>query len=325
MNYRSVWTIISIIFMPALKQLDVSSITKYQSAGCTVACALGFPSLEAECKQTNHLGLLPQYTTKWSHAGEYDCFDDSAYYLFVIRNPLDRAVSAFNYGKPFTWERARKKHGEEYYQRLKSLYLDCFDTINQLAEWGLSKAGNATETCKERAVQAIEGSGRFENHLYYNFQYHIEMIPKDSRIIVIRTEHLVEDWNSAELAVGGNENLLGQNQTMIPHINKGSVKEDKYLSDESRMLVCEKLCNEIQVYKRILNISINLSTKQLEESLTELIASCPIEAVTTECETSFPDISEKLKRNRGYDEGVVVENFTGQISVGRIVYREIAS
>ena len=54
--------------------------------------------------------------------------------------------------------------------------------------------------------------------------------------------------------------------------------EDKYLSDESRMLVCEKLCNEIQVYKRILNISINLSTKQLEESLlVHSLCFCPLQ------------------------------------------------
>jgi hypothetical protein len=288
-----------------------------QSAGYTIACALGFHS--PGCKQTNNLGLLPEYTTKWSHAGLYDCFDDSAFYLFIVRNPLDRAISAFNYGKPYSWKKA-KSRGEKHYQRLKSLYLDCFDTIGQLAEWGLSEDGNATAACKRRAAEAIEGSTRFENHLYFNFQYHLEMIPKDSRIITICTEHLVEDWNSAELAVGGEKNLLGQNQTAIPRINTGNPAYENHLKDESRVLICEKLCNEIQVYKRILRESVNLSEDQMEESIVELSHSCPIEAAATSCVTPLPDITDKLWSNRGYDENVVLDEFNGMISLGRGVH-----
>lgn len=288
-----------------------------QSAGYTVACALGFPS--PGCEQTYNLGLLPEYTTKWSHAGLYDCFDDSAFYLFIVRNPLDRAVSAFNYGKPYSWKKA-KSRGERYYQRLKRLYLDCFDTIGQLADWGLSKDGNATSTCKLRASEAIEGSTRFENHLFFNFQYHLEMIPTDSRIITIRTEHLVEDWNSAELAVGGKKNILGQNQTVIPHINTGNPAYEKFLTDESRGLICTKLCNEIQVYKRILRESVNLNAEQVQESMVELNRSCPIEAAATSCGSPLPDIADKLMRFRGYDEGFVLDEFNGMISLGRGVH-----
>ena len=297
-----------------------SVLTHSQSAGYTVACALGFNS--PGCAQTDHpVGLLPSYVTKWSHAGEYDCFDDSSYYLFIVRNPLDRAVSAFNYGKPYTWEQARAKHGEEYYKRLKSLYLDCFDTVEQLAAWGLSQGGNATATCKNRAVDAIEGTVRFENHLFYNFQYHLEMVPKDATIITMRTEHLVEDWNSAEAAVGGVDKLLGQDQTLITRINTDtSSRHDKYLSDASKSLICERLCNEIQVYKYILNASINLSKKQVQKSLEELKLSCPVVAVATSCKALLPDITEKLRLNRGYDESVELDPSRGEISVGRGVH-----
>lgn len=192
-----------------------------------------------------------------------------------------------------------------------------------MASWGLAQDGNATETCKRRAVDAIEGSTRFENHLYYNFQYHLEMIPKDARIITIRTEHLVQDWNTAESTVGGEDELLGQDQTLIPRINTGNApKNDKYLSDESKVLVCERLCNEIQVYKYILNASINLNQKQVEESLEELKRSCPFEAEATSCKTLLPDITEKLRANRGYDDDVEsLDPSGGEISVGRGVVR----
>ncbi|KAL7483315.1 hypothetical protein ACHAW6_008972 [Cyclotella cf. meneghiniana] len=95
------------------KEKEVCLVHVGKSAGYTVACALGFPSPGCP-KETNALGLLPKYTTKWFHAGLYDCFDDSAFYFFVVRNPLDRAVSAFNYGIPTSWERARKS-SETYY------------------------------------------------------------------------------------------------------------------------------------------------------------------------------------------------------------------
>ncbi|KAL7518541.1 hypothetical protein ACHAWX_003361 [Stephanocyclus meneghinianus] len=301
------------------KEKEVCLVHVGKSAGYTVACALGFPSPGCP-KETNALGLLPKYTTKWFHAGLYDCFDDSAFYFFVVRNPLDRAVSAFNYGIPTSWERARKS-SETYYQRLKALYFDCFDTIEQLAADGLAADGNATDTCRLRASQAIEGSTRFENHLYYNYQYHLESVPQDVRIITIRTEHLVNDWNSAEFAVGGEKNLLGEDQTLIPRINvNDSTDTEKYLSDKSRALICEKLCNEIQVYKRILTVSVNLTEKQIKESIAELRLSCPIEAQATTCGSPLPDITEKLLDNRGYSRGTVVSKFSGEISVGRTMH-----
>ncbi|KAL3784451.1 hypothetical protein HJC23_002495 [Cyclotella cryptica] len=301
------------------KDKEVCLVHVGKSAGYTVACALGFPSPGCpEEKET--LGVLPKYTTKWFHAGLYDCFDDSAFYFFVVRNPLDRAVSAFNYGKPTTWESARKK-SQVYYERLKALYLDCFDTIEQLAADGLAANGNATATCRLRASQAIEGSAHFENHLYFNYQYHLEAVPKDARIITIRTEHLIDDWNTAEFTVGGDKNVFGEDQTLIPRINvNDSTDKEKYLSDESRVLICEKLCNEIQVYKQILKVSVNLIEEQIQESISELKLSCPIEAEAQSCGIPLPDITEKLLGKRGYDEGTLLSDFTGNISVGRTLH-----
>lgn len=110
---------------------------------------------------------------------------------------------------------------------------------------------------------------------------------------------------------------MGQNQTLIPRINTGNHAESKFLKDESRLWICFKLCNEIQVYKRILFDSINLSDEQVEESMAELNLSCPIEAAATSCAAPLPDITDKLMSGRGYDEGVVLDEFTGMISVGR--------
>jgi hypothetical protein len=59
----------------------------------SIACALGF---EMGCgTKLNHdlpVGLLPHHTTHMFRQNVYDCFEDSAYYLFVLRNPLDRLI-----------------------------------------------------------------------------------------------------------------------------------------------------------------------------------------------------------------------------------------
>ena len=244
--------------------------------------------------------------------------------MFIVRNPLDRAISAFNYEKPLDndWERMKRKHGKEYYHYRKELYLDCFDTIEQLARDGLAKQNGKDRTlCEHSAETAIDGSGRFGNQLFFNFQWHLEAVPKGARIMTIRTEHLVEDWNSAEYIVGDGKNkeALGMNQTFIPHtnVNTYTAEKNKEVSDESSVLLCERLCNEIQVYKHILKVSINLSEDQVQQSIDELAVSCPIEAESTSCNTPLPDITDKLFAKRGYDEGARLDSFTGEIVVGR--------
>ena len=46
--------------------------------------------------------------------------------------------------------------------------------------------------------------------------------------------------------------------------------DEKYLSNYSKSLICEKLCNEIQVYKKILSVSINLDKEDVDQSIEDL-------------------------------------------------------
>ena len=110
--------------------------------------------------------------------------------------------------------------------------------------------------------------------------------------MTIRTEHLIEDWNTVEYNLGGEKEVLGPNQTVLAHnnVNTGSGDNQKHLSDESKTLICEQLCNEIQIYKKILRQSINLSEDQVEESIDELHKSCPVQTDATSCNAPMPDI-----------------------------------
>lgn len=91
------------------------------------------------------------------------------------------------------------------------------------------------------------------------------------------------------------------NDKSVPLLNVNPVdQDDLYISDESIEILCQALCNEIQVYKMILGLAQNLSEDQVYQSLDALALKCPVEAASDTCPEEMPDISRKLQMNRGY-------------------------
>lgn len=272
-----------------------------KTAGSTVGCSIGF-NLHCSSK-VQAPGLFPQYATNMFHSQMYDCDDDSAFFIFVVRHPLDRWISAFNYDNPSKdWEGYRRQFGEKHFNFRHKLYAECpFKTVNDIGE-AMSADSNITDVCKKRAAASIDGTEHFGCHHYFNYQFHLEAIPKNATIMTLRTEHLREDWNSVEYNLGGEKEVLGEDNHVIAHnnVNKAGGYNLKYLSDKSRVLICAKLCNEIQNYKKILQLSVNLSEEQVQESIDEVMHSCPIEALTTTCHDPMPNITQKLYESRGY-------------------------
>lgn len=315
--------------------------------------------------------LLPKYTTNLFHSTVYDCHDDSSYFLFVVLNPLERIRRAFVADKPGeSWdewtmfEEGLAEPYKQYFHFRKRLYWDCgFETLEDMVRQGLMKplkkphddeidggggdggdgasasSVSTTEECQRRARESILGTEHYGTQSYYNYQYHWEGLPQrvrddeEGKILTIRTEHIVEDWNSIEVELGGSdqEDIMGTPsepfEMLRGYFNQGHNNADPYsyysnhfinrLSDESRMLLCEHLCNEIQIYKRILARSINLTREQYLQSLEELKKSCPKEAAmdatmmyASSCPLPIPDIRQKLMTSRGYGD------HDGEMNVG---------
>lgn len=290
---------------------------KGKAGGSSVGCGLGF-SLHCNDTQKALPGLLPHRTTRMFHADTYDCYDNSAYFLFVVRNPIERIKSAFLYDRPAS-EESLKRNFPEYYERRKNFYLDCpgFGIMEQLVQEGLTKKGRSSEVCKARAFYAMRGERHFSCHMYFNYQFHLEGIPDDAKILTIRNEHMVHDWNGVEHFIGGVSEVIPPEKanTTIGVMNKSKKdSRDKSLTKESTHIVCRQLCNELVSYKKILRRSLNLNFQEIEESIEELRQTCPAYADFEEGECPFPmpDITEKLINTRGYEDKVmemVSENF----------------
>mmetsp|Transcript_27123 Transcript_27123/g.55774 ORF Transcript_27123/g.55774 Transcript_27123/m.55774 type:complete len:434 (+) Transcript_27123:74-1375(+) len=279
-----------------------------KAGGSSVGCSLGF-SLHCTNQSQPLPGLLPQRTTRMFHADTYDCHDDSAYFLFVIRDPVDRIRSAFLYERPWNEETLKKFHPNEY-DRRKAFFIDCsYYYMEDYVQRGLTKHGDASEECKMKAFTALWGVKHYSCHFFFNYQFHLEGIPKGAKILVIRNEHLVDDWNGVEEYIGGEKEVIPSNHS-LPVMN-GSQKNprDKYLSKEGRKIVCRQLCNEIINYKMILRRAVNLSPADVDQSMKELRKSCPHYADIEACPNPMPDIEEKLINTRGYVDKVMIGSY----------------
>lgn len=158
-----------------------------KAGGSSVGCSLGF-SLHCSNSSGAMEGLLPRRTTRLFHADTYDCYDDSAFFLFVVRDPVKRIQSDFLYERPAN-EFILKKKFPEYFQKRKEYYLDCpFHTMEDVVHYGLLKNSTATEECKMRAYTALWGTKHYPCHHYFNYQFHLQGLPRDARILVIRNE-----------------------------------------------------------------------------------------------------------------------------------------
>ena len=129
-------------------------------------------------------------------------------YLFVVRDPLARLMSAFNYARPNMTKYEPFKKGKFHE---KSLYLDCnfwtlegerllscyihnrpiplcpiFSTypssflfpLEDLAQNGLLNeiTDEASHRCRYRAIGAVTGQGKYFTHSYFNYQYYSQTV-----------------------------------------------------------------------------------------------------------------------------------------------------
>lgn len=115
-------------------------------------------------------------------------------------------------------------------------------------------------------------------------------------IYAIRTEHLEEDWREIDRILGGAGSGSGSDSNSSHSSNVKSLRKNswggggtgksssskvgpnKTLSYAGRSNLCRALCNEIQIYKGLLQLAINIDRDGENESLDELIATCPDES-----------------------------------------------
>ena len=174
------------------------------------------------------------------------------------------------------------------------------------------KHDELTEHCRGAARVTIAGDGRrMLAHSYYNYQYYSQFvfrteddlegptIPENvNNLLVIRNNYMVEDWNTINIILGGEPEVLKLED--IPHDNAHAKNASElFLSDRSKVVLCDLLCNEIQVYKEIIKKAVNFNDNDIKQTMKELLETCPKEASADACSVERPDFSKKVKQSRG--------------------------
>eukprot|EP00533_Pseudo-nitzschia_delicatissima_P007575 CAMPEP_0116082388 /NCGR_PEP_ID=MMETSP0327-20121206/2709_1 /TAXON_ID=44447 /ORGANISM="Pseudo-nitzschia delicatissima, Strain B596" /LENGTH=192 /DNA_ID=CAMNT_0003573197 /DNA_START=611 /DNA_END=1188 /DNA_ORIENTATION=+ len=147
-------------------------------------------------------------------------------------------------------------------------------------------------TCQERAWAAALGAREFSYHEWYNYEHYWTVLQqrflnKNASIMVLRTEHLLEDWSKLSKEDLYKQVNKGKGASSVVALSNSS--ETKLESDRFWSNLCRAMCPEIKIYQQILEQAHNLETSQLQASIQEIQALCPhYDPKSTEC-LEIPD------------------------------------
>jgi hypothetical protein len=296
-----------------------------KTAGSSISCGLGL--MYADCEGMPRQPPIPH--TGYFHMRKNNCLRNDekdkqqiATLLMTVRNPLTRIRSWFNFEKDILPTRQNKQAEERLRWKRKMLFSDCYDNFVNLVTEGLELSPSATTndstndanyeisterpvnmTCKERAWAAILGVREFSYHEWYNYEHYWTALQNlylgnndsNSSLLVLRTEHLSEDWSklskeelfrqvnkgnrsasvsSPSLSSNTSTTLSSSNSYTSPKSGEVSSFIDDY-SSRFWLNLCHAMCPEIQIYQQILKHANNMNASQVRESISEVQVMCP--------------------------------------------------
>lgn len=124
-------------------------------------------------------------------------------------------------------------------------------------------------------------------HEYFNYEYYWGGLRRHNRnenasFIVLRTEHLQHDWNTAL----SQQPLLGR---LNSNDHDGTTELFQSLPGDARINLCRALCLEIQYYFQFLQLADNLTPHQVQDSVRNVRNDCPEIDIGTPCPDNIPN------------------------------------
>jgi hypothetical protein len=238
-----------------------------------------------------------------AHNGDY------AFYVWTVRDPLERTISSFVYQHPANIQVRQAKYWQRLYQRGQPSFA-CFPTLERFATalgdvnqypgddddngypFNATTVNNTNCTRLARAI--MDNKVAIPAHLYYSFhwllQQHIFPTTRtkneandgdDATIhLAIRTEHLWDDWTTANQWLGQDtvttfsDIRLRKNNDDSSEMFNYPVKRE--ISAQGQERLCRALKKEYQAYMILLQRAVNLSEQQRQDSLNQARQNCPI-------------------------------------------------
>ena len=247
----------------------------------------------------NTLALqLKGYFHMWAYDEEE--LQQSTSFLFTLRNPVDRIISAYRYSHPNNCKKKsaiyrpkaceNAKYGKDPKSTFHLIFSQCFPSAGMedfaqstMSPWNTEPAQfhNFTDTqrvdCRRIAREAAMGSySTGFQHMYYNYDYYVNKTIRafpETEIFGVRTEQEWEDMTALDIYLGG----TGQFKRKGTHVSHGSEFYDPSpLSSVAYQKLCCVLEHEIQVYIELINRVDNLDDTAKVEGIDLIKEKCNI-------------------------------------------------
>jgi hypothetical protein len=196
-------------------------------------------------------------------------------FIFSVRDPINRIMSAYNYHRSDKWA--------SYLQ--KRFYKNCFpDGLDAMVDFVVKYRGTdkAKLGCQKRGLKALKGNERDRMGPHFKWGYrrywqHLAMDEHPERTMaVIRTEFLWEDMAHLDIAVGGTGKDFLQEGYTVSHVSHKEYKSG--LSPTNAKYLCCILHLDMDAYQTMILKAANLDATQKRETLESLLSHCEIEA-----------------------------------------------
>lgn len=285
---------------------EITYIHVGKAGGSSSSCHIreAFPVVKKHCG-TRHFpaegpgeSAISRQVNCYTHYNDYmHCYDVNDSFIINTRNPVHRIASWYLY--EHAWNEPWNNPSRSRSNPRCGVYMvsTCFDSLDELATVGLSgpspprggegfhplRVGSdlTREECSRWAWAAVRGDVPANYHNVWNYDWYAHRLFEDEskEVFNLRVEHVDEDWRKIDRMVGGTGDPLPDVDT--PR-NDASAKvhlpvTNRTVSEEGRLNLCRALCEEIQIYKRLLVRAVNLNDEDVRESMEELRKTCPDE------------------------------------------------
>lgn len=261
--------------------------------------------------QESYLSELTTYTLHTKGAREIPArmrTNNITTFLWTIRNPVARAISAFYMEHPNNTRTrhvaaARNRRRREYRTRIRSDFYDrCFPTAEDLAlvlarkksktivtvAGGENYHSNETKgvNCFDLGGDALRGRGveLLNTHFFHNYKrYAAQTVDEYSNkeVLVIRTELLWDDTKrlntlllESDMNRPRNEHALAEGRNHTYGSERNPVKSG--LSDEGKLSFCCFLSDELQIFQDLTWRATNLNQAEKRRYLDNVYDDCNV-------------------------------------------------
>lgn len=211
-------------------------------------------------------------------------------WIVLIRDPVARIKSSWIYEHPANSQLRRDNVGKFVFGNRPKFY-ECYPTLDEALTKGLTERSNQDNDCPMLAKKVFSGliDEKFYGMAHHNYDFSfyftdLLMSAAEKQIYVVRTEYMVQDLNSVDKALNGTGSAFQRTQH-FNHFSKDELPmENRTVSAEGVENLCEFLCDEIQIYKRLLKRAVNFAANEYQNVLLpELAKTCPKQAAISIC------------------------------------------